>query len=261
MEEPAPDWVPAVALAIPILIMLFLGTWGVRWRGRAARARRAQEERLPDEAVDLGSAGAISDPSDSSTGALLKALAVQPEDHEPRDGMRWDEGWAGTMLGLKSRISSASNVLEPHVYWGVRAPGQVFIRVGPDEKIEGGTTMMSNRHVRSITVLRVDAPTFDVESDNGALRIADAPAAIHELVAALSPSVPTWSDALIAGGPDGIVAARGALDGIENSWVYDLWLLERIAERLALVPLPDARIGPAWKVPYGLGKSLTPRRD
>jgi hypothetical protein len=246
-----------VALAIPALIMLFLGTWAVRWRGRATRARRAQQQRLPDAAVDLGSAGAISDPSGYSTGALLKALALQPEDHSPRDGMPWDEGWAGTMLGLKSRISISTNVLEPHVYWGVRAFGQVFIRVGPDEKIEGGTTMMSNRHVRSISVLRVDAPVFDIESVDGALRTDNAPAAIQELLAALTPSAPTWSDARIAGGPDGIVAARGSLDGIENSWAYDLWLLEQIAERLALVPLPDARVGPAWKVPYGLGKSLT----
>jgi hypothetical protein len=42
--------------------------------------------------------------------------------------------------------------------------------MGPDEKLEGGTTMLSNRHVRSITVLRVDAPQFDVTSENGLLR-------------------------------------------------------------------------------------------
>jgi hypothetical protein len=208
----------------------------------------------------MGSAGAIADPSDYSTDALLTALAVRSEDHGPRDGMPHDEGWAGTMLGLKSRMSSATNLLEPHVYWGVRGMGQVFIRVGPDEKIEGGTTMLSNRHVRSITVLRVDSPQLEIESDEGTLRLTtSAPAAIEQLVTSLTTSLPTWSDTCITGGPDGLVANRDAIDGIWNSWVYDLWLLERIAERLHLPPLRGARIGPAWKVPYGLGRSRTAR--
>ena len=167
---------------------------------------------IRDADVDPGSAGAIIDPSDYSTAALLKALAVRPEDHGPRGGMPHDEGSAGTMLGLKSRISSSTNVLEPHVFWGVRGPGQVFIRVGPDEKIEGGTTMLSNRRIRSITVLRVDAPDFQVDSDEGTLRIVPGavPAALGQLVTALTTSVPTWSDTRITGGPDGIVATRAS---------------------------------------------------
>ena len=39
---------------------------------------------------------------------------------------------------------------------------------------------------------------------------------------------------------------------------HDLWLCERIADHLALEPLKPARIGTAWKVPYGLGRDLTP---
>ena len=57
------------------------------------------------------------------------------------------------------------------------------------------------------------------------------------------------------------MAARAAIDGTAGSWVYDLWLCERIAEALGLPPLKPARIGPAWKVPYGLGKSLEPDRE
>jgi hypothetical protein len=255
-EEAAPAWVPVVALAIPVVIMLLVGVPAFRRRARVKRARTAQEERLRETHVDIGSAGAIADPSDYGTDALLKAMAVRPADYGPTGDMPYNEGWAGTMLGLKARMSDSTNVLEPHVYWGVRGLGQVFIRVGPDEKIEGGTTMLSNRHVRAITVLRVDAPSFQIRSDDGTLRVAGAaPAEIEDLVTRLATSVPTWSDTRITGGPDGIVASRDAIDGIENSWAYDLWLLERIAERLALVPLRDARVGPAWKVPYGLGRS------
>ena len=163
------------------------------------------------------------------------------------------------MLGLKSRISTATQFLEPHVFWGTRAGRQVFIRLGPDEKLAGGTVMFSNRHVRHITVLRVGAPPFQIEAEGGALRASDeSPPEIRGLIRGLTPDPTTWSDTSVTGGPDGIVAARSFFDGVENNWVYDLWLCERIAQLLRLSPLPPKRIGPAWKVPYGLGGSLTP---
>jgi hypothetical protein len=244
-----------IALAIPVVIMLLVIPPALRRRAHVTRARAAEGDRLAEAGVDVGSAGVISDPSDYSTTALLKALAVRPADYGP-DELHYDEGWAATMLGLESRISASTNVLEPHVFWGVRGLGQVFIRIGPDEKIEGGTTMLSNRHIRSITVLRVASPEFRIHSDGGTLRLdTPAPAEVESIVAGLTTNSTTWSDTHIAAGPDGIVASRDAIDGLEASWAYDLWLLERIAERLALVPLRGARIGPAWKVPYGLGRS------
>jgi hypothetical protein len=253
-EEAAPAWVPVVALAIPVVIMLLVAVPAFRKRARVKRAQAAQRERLPEDAVDIGSAGAISDPSDYSTVAILKAMAVKPADYGAEES--YNEGWAGDMLGLKSRISTSTNVLEPHVFWGVRGLGQVFIRLGPDEKIEGGTTMLSNRHIRQITVLRVEAPAFRIFAEDGTLRLLDpAPTEVEQLVTSLPTSVPTWGDARIVAGPEGIVGSRDAIDGLENSWIYDLWLLERIAERLGLPPLRDAPIGPKWKVPYGLGRS------
>ena len=259
-EEAAPSWVPVVAFAVPAVIVLAVLIPALRLRGRAGRARRAQERRRPAESTTLGSAVTIRDPSEYSIEALLKALAVRPEDHGPTaDGMPHDEGWAGTMLGLKSRMSASSSVLEPHVHWGTRAGRQVFIRMGPDEKLEGGTTMLSNRHVRSITVLRVESPAFDVSSDDGALRVSgDSPPEIRGLVEPLNTDEATWSDVRIAGGPKGIVAARAAIDGTAGSWVYDLWLLEHIATSLRLPALGRARVGPSWKVPYGFGKRLEP---
>jgi hypothetical protein len=259
-EQAAPSWVPIVAFAIPALIVAAVLIPALGRRRRAKVARRSQARRRKPESVSMGSARSIADPADLSIEALLKALAVRPEDHGPTaDGMPHDEGWAGTMLGLKSRMSASSSVLEPHVHWGVRDGRQVFVRIGPDEKIEGGTTMLSNRHIRSITVLRVDAPVFDVESRGGRLSASGAtPAEIRTLVEGIRPDEATWSDVRLAGGPKGIVASRDAIDGTTGSWVYDLWLCERIAERLGLAPLKAARVGPRWRVPYGFGKKLEP---
>jgi len=259
-EQAAPSWVPVVAFAVPAVIVTLVLVPALRLRRRARAARRAQGRRRAQDATELGSAGGIDDPAPYSVDGLLKALAVKPEDHGPTtDGMPHDEGWAGTMLGLRSRMSAGTTMLEPHVYWGTREGRQVFVRIGPDEKIEGGTTMLSNRHVRSITVLRVAAPVFDVESDDGALRASEGDVAeIRALVDGLAADRPTWSDVRIAGGPKGIVAARSAIDGTTGSWVYDLWLCERIARSMLLEPLKAARIGPSWKVPYGFGKALKP---
>lgn len=259
-EEAAPPWVLLLAFAIPAAIMIAVLTWGLRLRRRAGVARRAQERRAPASAVELGSAEAVSDPSSYSIEAVLKAMAVQPEDHGPTpDGMPHDEGWMGTMLGLRSRMSSSTTVLEPHVYWGEREAGQVFVRIGPDEKLEGGTTMFSNRHVRNITVLRVAAPPFDIASEGGALRASPGSSPeLHGLLAGLSGDEATWGDVTVAGGGAGIVAARGAIDATIGRWVYDLWLCEWIARSLGFPPLPPARIGPSWRVPYGLGRSLEP---
>ena len=258
-EQAAPSWVPFLAFLVPALIVAAVLIPALRSRRRASVARRSQGRRRSGAATDLGSAARIDDPAPYSIEALLKALAITPEDHGPTaDGMPHDEGWMGTMLGLKSRMSAASEVLEPHVHWGTREGRQVFIRIGPDEKLEGGTTMLSNRHIRAITVLRVEAPTFDIASDGGTLRASDeSPERVHTLIDSLAPDRPTWSDVLIAGGPAGIVAARRAIDGTAGSWVYDLWLCERIATALDLAPLKPARVGPRWKVPYGLGRSLT----
>ena len=260
-EQAAPAWIPVVAFAIPVLIVGAVLVPALRLRRRAREGRRAQQRRQSAATTELGSAAAIDDPAPYTIEAILNALAVKPEDHGPTEDAPHDEGWTGSMLGLRAQTSAASEVLEPHLYWGTREGRQVFIRVGPDEKIAGRTTLFSNRHNRCITVLRVAAPAFDVVSDGGALRVSgEGPAEIHGLIAGLSRDRATWSDVRIAGGPQGVVAARSAIDGTTGSWPYDLWLLERIARTLDLEPLEPARIGPRWKVPYGFGKSLEPER-
>jgi len=261
-EEPVPGWVIAAAFAVPAVIMLLVVRWAVRGRARQGRHRRAEGRRRGGNALARGSAAGIADGGEYKNEALLRALSVKPEDHGPDEyGNPHDEGWAGTMLGLRSKISSATDLLEPHLYWGPRAAGQVFVRIGPDEKIAGGSELYSERHLRSITVLRVDAPEFELEGSSGRPRPAgDAPAPLVHALDRIGSNPDLWDHLLVVGGPEGMVATRPSGGSEFGGWVYDLWLLERLAGAMKLDPLANARVGPAWKVPYGLGRSATPER-
>jgi hypothetical protein len=152
-----------------------------------------------------------------------------------------DGDGTATMLGLRSKVSG----IEPDVFWGTREQGQVFIRLGP---------------VRAVTVLRVDAPAFALTGDGGRLvPSAESPPAITALVAGMAADDVTWGSTHVCGGAEGIVAWRGMPDAVENAWLYDLWLCERIARALELPPLAPARIGSAWTIPYGLERDFSSR--
>ena len=256
-EQAVPGWVIAVAFAVPGVIMVLVLRWALRGRARHGRHRRAEGRRRGGDALARGSASEIPDGGDYKNEALLRALSLKPEDHGPDDkGNPHDEGWAATMLGLRSKVSSSTDLLEPHLYWGPRAAGQVFVRIGPDEKIAGGSELYSERHLRSITVLRADAPEFALEGSSGRPRPAgSAPPALARALDQIGANPDLWDRLLVVGGPKGIVATRPSGGAEFGGWVYDLWLLERLAGVMELEPLPDARVGPAWKVPYGLGRS------
>lgn len=262
-EEPTPAWVPLVAFAVPVVIMLLVLRWALRRRRKWKKSTRAQAGRRQSHETAMGIASSIDDPTAYSTEALLKAMAVKPEEHGPTaDGMPHDEGWGGTMLGLKSKIATNAVVSMPHVYWGIHDGRQVFVRLGADEKLEGATTFLTERHLRSITVLRVDSPRFQLAGADGRLSLLDGPTELTGVLAPIGASDDIWNELSVWGGPEGIVATRpSATDFAGGGWVYDLWLLERIARVMRLEPLPDARIGPAWKVPYRLGRDLEPRFD
>ena len=42
---------------------------------------------------------------------------------------------------------------------------------------------------------------------------------------------------------------------VQFQWLYDLWLVERIADSLNAPALEPARLGRSYVVPYGLGKA------
>ncbi len=251
-----PGWAIALIFAIPVTIMAVLFTRAARLRARQSKARRSPLARkVPG--VPIGSSAAIADGGQVPWENLLDALALAPEDHGPKDGMPHDEGWMGTMLGLKSRMHSGTGPDEPHVFWGEHRGRQVLIRLGPDEKAQGGE-LMSNRRLLSIVLVRADLPPFELRGEDGEIVPADGtdlPGAVAATIVSLAPSPDVWRRLRIAAGPEGIVAVRPLIDDFLSGWVYDLWLLERLADDAGAPPLPRKRIGPAWKIPYGMGRA------
>jgi hypothetical protein len=54
---------------------------------------------------------------------------------------------------------------------------------------------------------------------------------VHVEAPGLAPAPVVWRDLVVEGGPDGILARR-PVTAHPQGYVYDLWLVERLADRL-----------------------------
>ncbi len=253
-ETEAPSWLPFVFFAIPAAIFAVVMVWAVRSRRARSRSRRGEASRPGPDSVAQGSGSAIRDPAAINAEGIEQALAIG-DAPSGRPG----EPLAATAarLGLRSRISTATHLLEAHFAYGERHGRQVFARIGPDEKIAGGSVMTSNKHVRVLCVVRVAAPELLLAERDG--RLQGDPSTPPEVAAVLDglSASELWRHVHVRGGPDGIVFSRPALDDATGrAWLDGLWLLERIADKLRLPPLEPDRLGPSWTVPYGLGREV-----
>lgn len=252
--EPAPSWIPILIFGVVALIVLAVLIPALRGRRRYKKAQGAQRRGVQASTVALGSAASVGDGGAYSTEALHRALCIAEEDWGPVGDLPHNEGAGGEALGLKTKINTSSELLDPNLMWGTRAYGQVFIRIGPDEKIEGSTELYSNRHIRQITTLLVDAPEFVMaERDDKPAIVEGSAPGIDKVLSRIQPNSAVWEGFTARGGPDGIVCSR-QLVSEPDFWVYDLWLLERIAQDAKYPALGEARIGPAWIIPYGVGR-------
>ena len=81
------------------------------------------------------------------------------------------------------------------------------------------------------------------------------PLDVQRVIDGLAPSPDIWRRLTITAGPEGIVAVRPQADDFFSGWIYDLWLLERLATAAGALALDRKRIGPAFKIPYGMGRA------
>jgi hypothetical protein len=206
----------------------------------------------PVPGIEVGSAARITDAGSIGWPSLLDALSVRvAPDSDDRDP--GPENSVAEMLGLKA--PTVIGRFQPNLIYGTRHDRQVFVRIGIDETYLSG---FSTRHMRQITVLRVDVPDFELVDKDGVVRAeSDVPAALGAVLQALRPSPDVWDGLLVVGGPEGIVASRPVPRRVrvQFQWLYDLWLVERIADSLRAPALPAARLGRSYLVPYWLGRA------
>jgi hypothetical protein len=230
-------------VAVLVVVMLGLRT----------RSIRNHPLNNPTPGIGVGAARQITDASSIGWPSLLDALStvqVDPDRHDPDCG---PENSVAETLGLYSPVLDGR--FQPNLIYGTRHGRQVFIRIGIDETYRSGIT---NRHLRQITVLRVGVPVFALVAGCGVLRVeAGASEALLAVERALHPSPDVWDGLRVVGGPEGIVASRPVPRRVrvQFQWLYDLWLVERIADSLYAPALQPTRLGRTYIVPYGLGRA------
>jgi hypothetical protein len=239
--------VVSTVLGIVIIVCVaaligYLLARGLRQRSEATRVLRGPLAGGDLEAKKPGSAAEISDGGQVPVRELMGALRVAevPELDS--------EGEPNEMAGLGLTVHEGS----PPVSEGTRNGHQVFVRHGPP----GGAMPrmgLSDKKLRTATVVRVHAPVFSLEPSGGVLVAgADAPAEVSKVIEGLMTSRDVWGEARVISGAGGIAANRPFVGDWLSGWVYDLWLLERIAAKLGAEALPDERLTNDWAVPYGL---------
>ncbi len=229
------------SIGVTLIVVVSRSQRDVKTFMTAARRARPNKPLLArSSAAQLADAG----PCDWSS--VLEALSVPPGE-EVRD--RTGEDMFGAQLGLRTIIVTGG-AYQPNVMFGSRHGRSVEIRLGHDDKVVTFDTGM--RHLREITIVGAHCPPFELRGADGRLGLAgEGPAGVLEVLSELSPA-DVWSKLRIVAGDEGLVANR-PMSTQPYGWVYDLWLLERLADHLQLRPRPAPKRWPRAKVPYGMG--------
>jgi hypothetical protein len=237
-----------ILIVVVVAVMLFTFRRALRSRSQFARVRKGPlyggsvTARAPGSAAAIADAGQI--PSQELLGALAVVAASEDEDES-------EDGGTGERLGLRYHRArhGAANLWDPIVYDGTRNGHDVFIRLNRNASVRGPG--LNFRRDRSLCVVRVAVPEFVLVSADGRLRAESAlPEQATTLLAGLSPSPDVWHDLRVVAGPEGLVASRGVSQDWVGGWVYDLWLLERLALGLGGRALPATPLGRDWVPPY-----------
>jgi hypothetical protein len=171
-----------------------------------------------------------------------------------------DEG-TGARLGLAyHRARHSGDLWYPTVYDGTRYGHQAYIRLGRNAAVRGPG--LNFRRLRNVCAVRVGTPEFELTAADGRLRATTAvPPAIAAMLDQLAPSPDVWHDLRVIAGPAGLVASRGVAEDWLGGWIYDLWLLERMASVARGVSLPSEPLGREWSPPYGRGDWAPSAKD
>jgi hypothetical protein len=238
-----------VIIALVATFVVYLLVSALRRRSLAMRQLRGPLAGGDPSARAPGSAAEVVDGGQVPVSELFAALRVAEVPELDAEGEPNDIAGLGLTLREGYTPTDSSRPGRPQVIMGKRNGHQVFVRQGQI----GDTTMPGiwGRKLRQITTVRVDAPEFELRAEGGRLLPGDgAPGEVMGVIADLSPSPDVWNELRIVGGSEGIVTSRGTSRDFLGGWIYDLWLLERLAAKLEAKPLADIRLRQGWTPPY-----------
>jgi hypothetical protein len=166
-----------------------------------------------------GRAAEIADAGSYDWEVVWEALKTEPPAEDPST-ITQELG-----LGEEQEISQGHAEMPATEFSGTRHGRRVALRLGVVP------SMLRGRGVNEVLVEASVAP-FRVREDAGRLVVEPGGVPeVEEFLAGLSPAPAEWRDAEVEGGPDGIVARR-PVTAHPQGYVYDLWLVERLADRL-----------------------------
>jgi hypothetical protein len=184
------------------------------------RKSKGRDRPGPPPAEMRGRAAEITDPAGLDWEVVWEALKTEPPADDPAT-IAQELG-----LGEEREVSQAAEMPATELS-GTRHGRRAALRMG---------VVPSGWRDRGATEVQVEAAVapFRVEADGG--RLVAEPGASTELEEALgelAPAPDVWRDLTVEGGPDGILARRAiTMKGNPQGYVYDLWLVERLADRL-----------------------------
>lgn len=190
----------------------------MRLFSRAGASKDAQRGG-PSPAEMRGRAAEISDPGAFGWEVVWEALKTEPP-AENDSTITQEHG-----LGEEHDIVQPHSDMPATEFSGTRHGRRVALRIG---------VVPSMWRERGAYEVHVEAPVaaFRIRDEDG--RLAAEAGAFPELeafVAGLAPAPAVWREVTVEGGPYGILARR-PVTAHPQGYIYDLWLVERLADRL-----------------------------
>ena len=168
-----------------------------------------------------GRAAEIDDPSGLGWEVVWEALKTEPPTDSPST-ITQELG-----LGEERELSQTTSDMPATEFSGTRNGREVALRMGVVP------TVWRDRGANEVQVQASVVPFKLREDDGRVVAEPGAPSEVEEFLAGLAPAPDVWRDLEVEGGPDGILARRPIkMKGNPQGYVYDLWLVERLADRL-----------------------------
>ena len=166
-----------------------------------------------------GRAAEIDDPGALGWEVVWEALKTEPPAESPST-ITEEHG-----LGDEHDLVQANSDMPATEFSGTRHGRPVALRMGVVPSIWRGRGAYEVHLQSPVLPFRVHDDDGRLVAEEGALPEVD------ELLAGLAPAPSVWREVTVEGGPDGILARR-PVTAHPQGYVYDLWLVERLADRL-----------------------------